>query len=89
MPRKPSRHRFAPIADQLEVRRLLASSASYQGLGNLDVAGPTAAIGPGGNKNLHVQVTVPLDSQGRAPKITYLNAEDIGVNSFFSLNKMN
>ena len=62
----------APTADQLEVRRLLASSASYIGLGSLDVAGPTAAIGPGGEKNLHVQVTVPHGANTPSV-INYLN----------------
>lgn len=72
MIRKPSRHFFAPVVDQLEARRLLASSASYIKLENLDVAGPTAGAGPGGYKNLHLQLTVPRNGS-TDPIITYLN----------------
>jgi len=73
MIRRLPRRGFVPRLHRLEERRLLASSAAYMGLSSLDVAGPTAAIGPGGDKNLHVQLSIPLDGLGRAATPQYVN----------------
>ncbi len=67
-----SRRRLRPYLDRLEGRRLLASSAQYAGVSPVDLAGPTAAVGPGGYTDLEIKVTVPNSSLPTNP--TKLNS---------------
>ena len=78
MNRRPPRRLVAPRPQGLEARRLLAISAAYVGLDTLDVAGPTAAIGPGGFRNLHVQVTIPAGTGGALPTLRALDVAGPG-----------
>ena len=72
MIRKHPQRKFVPRMAQLESRRLLASSAHYLGLNRLDVAGPTAAVGPGGYKNLEIEIALPIISTN-SPSLKSLN----------------
>ncbi len=69
---KPKRH-LRPRFECLESRRLLSSFAQYMGVSNLDVSGPTAAIGPGGYRNLEIKLTLPLNSNGQQTTLNYLD----------------
>jgi len=72
MIRKHPQRKFVPRLSQLESRRLLASSAQYLGLNNLDVAGPTAAVGPGGYQNLEIELALPINNTN-SPMLKSLN----------------
>ncbi len=59
--RNPRRRRFVPRALRLEPRRLLANfSAAWLGqTANMDLTGPTAAVGPDGTVDDEIQLTTP------------------------------
>ena len=73
MSRDKPKRRLRPRFESLESRGLLSSSAQFIGFGNVDTTGPTAAVGPGGYKNLDLKLVLPLGSSGRATNLQYLN----------------
>ncbi|WP_435021296.1 hypothetical protein TA3x_002299 [Tundrisphaera sp. TA3] len=68
-------HWIGPRAEILESRRLMAVSASYLGLTDLDFAGPTASIGPGGVRNLELKVSLPAGADGRGGTLDSVRIE--------------
>ena len=65
------RSSFLPDLDSLESRRLLSVQFSWLGYTGTDLTGPTAAPGPDGTQDLHIQVTgLPSSSTVSAVTIT-------------------
>ena len=75
MGRTKPRFPLRPLFERLESRSLLSSSAQYSGVSNLDLSGPTAAIGPGGYRNIELKLSLPLDPSGQATSLNYLNIQ--------------
>ncbi len=73
MSRTKQSRRLRPHFESLEARQLLSSSAQFIGFSNVDTTGPTAAVGPGGYENLHIQLTLSLSSPGQSTTLDYLN----------------